>query len=836
MMIRRLLSVIPTVAILGFVCANAFGQISNLSVRIATANITSGPNQCYEQAGRDILKALKPDIVAIQEFKAAALPAGTNDTNMRALVDECFGTNFHYFKQTKSGFTIPNGVVSRWPIIDSGSWDDTAVPTITDRSFAWAQIDLPGTNDLYVVSVHLYASGSPTDRNDEAVVIKSNILANFPANSWIIVGGDFNTGSRGEPAIATFTSFLSDYPIPSDQAGDRDTNAGRSGSGGNPYDYVLPSFSLTNFLTSFVMPSHSFSNGLVFDTRVYTPTNDFLPAVATNSAANNMQHMAVVKQLLLPVYGTNVATPPSIVTQPQTWTNIVGTSANFFVAASGTAPLAYQWQLNGTNLASATATNYSIASVQLTNAGDYTCIVTNAAGSITSSVAALTVISNIAPTITTDPVSQTNYVGTPVNFFVAASGTAPLSYQWRFNDTNIAGATGTNYSIASVQTTNAGGFTCIVTNTAGNATSAVATLTVVVSNVAPSISTQPAGQTNVAGTTINFSVIAAGTGPLSYQWRFNGTNVSATATNSTYSIASAQTNHSGPYTVVITNVAGAITSTVAQLSITSAPPVLATTNIVISQFYGGGGFAATCYKNDFVELFNPNATTVSLAGWAVQYASATGTSWQQVNLAGTIAPYSYYLVMLSSNAASTVGIALPTADITNANVNIGATAGKLALTTNGTALSGSNPVGGITIADFVGYGTSASAYEGLGPVVTQSGNTNSLARKNGGFTDSNSNTNDFEILIPPLPRNSASPANPPPSGTPASAPTLATPQIIGNQLVFQLTGTTSSNYVVQASTNLTTTNWFPLQTNAAPFWFTNAIGQPQQFFRGTVAP
>ncbi|MEY4386678.1 MAG: hypothetical protein RLY20_1961, partial [Verrucomicrobiota bacterium] len=140
MIIRRCLSVILTVASVAFV-AHAPAQVSNLSVRIATANISSGPDQAYEQAGRDILKGLKPDIVAIQEFKASALPAGTNDTNMRALVDECFGTNFSYFKQTKAGYSIPNGIISRWPIIASGSWDDTAVPTITDRSFAWAQID-----------------------------------------------------------------------------------------------------------------------------------------------------------------------------------------------------------------------------------------------------------------------------------------------------------------------------------------------------------------------------------------------------------------------------------------------------------------------------------------------------------------------------------------------------------------------------------------------------------------------------------------------------------------------------------------------------------------------
>ncbi len=742
---RRLIVTLAT-TLVAAASFNAAAQVSNLSVRAMAANISSGNYQSYEQAGIDIFKALKPDVVAIQEFKAFTGSSGTtNEANIRALVDDAFGTNFYFFKEVTNGYNIPNGIISRWPIAEAGSWDDTVVP---DRGFAWARIDLPGTNDLYVVSLHLYSSGSSTDRDNEAQAVKANILANFPPNAWILVGGDFNTGTRTEPAVATFKTFLSDAPIPTDavSGGDPDTNAGRD----KPYDYLLPSFSLTNKLTSVVMPSQTFPNGLVVDTRVYTPVTDLLPAVATNSGAFQMQHMAIVKNFVLPVFGTNA--------------------------------------------------------------------------------------SPVAPSIVTQPQPQTNTVGTPVEFTITASGTAPLFYQWQFNTTNISGATATNYAIASAQTTNAGNYTVIITNLAGKATSDVATLTVLLTNTPPTITTNPiASQTNAVGGTANFSVAATGTAPLSYQWRFNGTNISSTATNSSFAKSNVQTNDAGPYTVVVTNIAGAVTSTVASLTVTSAPPTAAATNIVISQFYGGGGFTNAGYKNDFVELFNPNSNSVSLAGWAVQYASATGTSWQQANLTGSIAPYSYYLVMLASNAANTVGITLPTADATNANVNMSGTAGKLALTTNGTALSGANPVGGVTIADFVGYGTTASAFEGIGPVVTQSGNTNSLLRKNGGYTDSNNNTNDFVILIPPAPRNSASPANPP-AGPPAIAPSLSTPSLSGNQFIFQLTGTATSNYVVQVSTNLAINNWISLQTNPAPFWFTNNIAQPQQFFRGTVPP
>jgi hypothetical protein len=637
--------------------------------------------------------------------------------------------------------------------------------------------------------------------------------------------------------VATFKTFLSDYPIPTDQAGNPDTNAGR----GSPYDYILPSFNLTNYLDDLVLPSHTFTNGLVADTRVYTPISDLSPALATNSGAFQMQHMAVVKQLQLPVFGTNAATAPSIVTQPQSRTNLVGTSANFFIAATGTAPLAYQWQLNGTNLASSINTNHSIASVQLTDAGSYRCIVTNPSGSSTSAVAVLTVTSNSAPNIVTDPVAQTNLVGTAANFFVAVTGTAPLTYQWRFNGTNIAGATSTNFAIVSVQTTNAGGYSCVVTNTAGSTTSSVASLTVILSNAPPSISTQPVSQTNVAGTTINFSVVAAGTAPLSYQWRFNGTNVSGSATNSTYSILNAQTNHSGPYTVVVTNIAGSVTSSVANLSITPAStnsftgvlagwdvsgqtnfgpsPMAPTTNAAnltivgltrgagvpitntaAARTWGGVGFdaanaTAAVVSNDFATI-----TITADSGFQVSYSSISRFDYRR----SSSGPANGVLQYQVGAGAFT--------DITSLSYPINTSAGGsiAAIDLSGiTALQNVAPGTNVTFR-IVNYGGGASATWYIWDI-------------------GNSTAPDFAV-------SGSITAVPPPSGPPAAAPALSTPLLSSNLIVFQLTGTTASNYVVQTTTNLAAPFWTPLFTNAAPFLFTNPVNGQQQYFRGLIAP
>src|ERR1035437_2284434 len=289
------------IAATGFcLCAITALAQSNVVVRVVGANISSGSNQSYLTPGLDIFKGLKPDIVAIQEFNYASTT--TNGVNspaaFREMIDNAFGTTFVYFREpyTASG-DIPNGIISRYPIVASGSWVDTQV---ANRGFAWAQIHLPGTNDLYVVSVHLLTSSAGA-RATEAGNLTTLIQANFPSNAWIIVAGDFNTDTRTEAAITTFSAVVSDTPIPIDQPGGT-TNSNTSINRNHPHDYVLQSYTMTNTFTPVVLPSLTFTNGLVFDSRVYTPLSDVPPVQFSDSdSANGMQHMAVVKDFAVPV-------------------------------------------------------------------------------------------------------------------------------------------------------------------------------------------------------------------------------------------------------------------------------------------------------------------------------------------------------------------------------------------------------------------------------------------------------------------------------------------------------------------------------------------------------
>ncbi len=263
---------------------------------------------------------------------------------------------------------------------------------------------------------------------------------------------------------------------------------------------------------------------------------------------------------------------PAITTQPASQSVPVGATVSFTVVAGGTAPLSYQWRLNGANLGGATSATLSFTNVTTSQAGSYSCRVTNAAGSVTSSTATLTVSAPlVAPSITTQPANQSVMVGATVSFAVVASGTAPLSYQWRLNGANLGGATSATLSLTGVTTGQAGSYSCVVTNAVGSVTSSAATLTVGAQLVAPSITTQPASQSVTVGATVSFAVVASGTGPLSYQWRFNGANIGG-ATNATIDLPGVTTGQAGNYSCFVANAAGSVTSSAATLTV-SAPLV-----------------------------------------------------------------------------------------------------------------------------------------------------------------------------------------------------------------------------------------------------------------------
>ncbi len=328
---------------------------------------------------------------------------------------------------------------------------------------------------------------------------------------------------------------------------------------------------------------------------------------------------------------------PWFAVQPVSRLVASGTTVKLAAIATGVQPMSYQWRCNGTNVPGATGAVLALPEVQIVSAGTYSVVVSNTLGTATSANAILTVIA--PPTITANPQSLLINQGSNATFTVTAVGTPPLSYQWRFNGTNISGATATAYTRASAEASDAGSYSVMVTNSLGSATSLTATLSF---NVPPGITTQPQSVMVVAGSNVTFAVIATGTAPLAYQWVFAGTNI-ADATASSYTRNNAQPDDAGSYAVMVSNVAGSVTSSNAVLTVNVPPAITAQPQDVSAAPGSNVTFAVTATGTaplDYQWRFNgTNIAGASVSSYTrvnAQAADAGSYSVVISNLAGTV--------------------------------------------------------------------------------------------------------------------------------------------------------------------------------------------------------
>jgi len=281
------------------------------------------------------------------------------------------------------------------------------------------------------------------------------------------------------------------------------------------------------------------------------------------------------------VYSTNTivvqdATAPVLTSQPQNLTNTAGTAARFTVTATACTPLSYQWLFDGAMLAGQTNATLTLASVDLTSAGNYTVMVTSEGGSNVSSVATLTVAE--------PPVVQWSFTNLLLLAVTNCSALMP-------------DVTGTNY----LQTTVWSGLPAITQNPATNTDLPIGTNQVVMTvadnlgnivystntilvqdTTPPAITSQPQSLTNVTGTAASFAVTATTCTPLSYQWLFDST-VIAGQTNATLTLASVDLTSAGNYTVTVTSAGGSTISSAATLTVALLPMIQwSFTNLVLS--------------------------------------------------------------------------------------------------------------------------------------------------------------------------------------------------------------------------------------------------------------
>jgi len=309
-------------------------------------------------------------------------------------------------------------------------------------------------------------------------------------------------------------------------------------------------------------------DGVIFG----TPTVDGVTTPVTISANNTIWQAAggtgISTNITITINPVGSDIIPVILTEPVSQTVAVGGAISLTVVADGTPTPDLQWYKDLVAIQDATNSTYSVSTAALSDAGSYTVVATNRAGSITSFAAVVTVQdTQVGPAITTQPSSLTVTNTQAASFSVVATGTPAPTYQWAKGGVAIAGATSATYSIASASAANAGSYTVTVSNVVGSVTSTPATLTV---NSIPAITTQPRSLTVNQGASATFSVTATGTPAPTYQWR-KGTAVIPGATGSSFTIASAQSTDAGSYTVVVSNSVASVTSSAATLTVTVVP-------------------------------------------------------------------------------------------------------------------------------------------------------------------------------------------------------------------------------------------------------------------------
>ena len=310
-----------------------------------------------------------------------------------------------------------------------------------------------------------------------------------------------------------------------------------------------------------------------------------------------------------------VEIPPAITAQPTNASVCDGGMVTLSVTSSGTGPFIYQWRYAGLNLPGTNASSLTLDPVGIGNAGNYDVVIMNNCGTVTSNVAVLTV--DVAPTIDTDPVGGAVCEGGSIVLSTVASGTGPLSYQWRKGGIDIPGETGTSLTLDPVVLSDAANYDVVVSNLCGASTSATVAVTV---DVAPAITTQPIDATVCESGSTSFSVVATGTAPISYQWRKDGVDITG-ATDATLNLNPVFVATAGVYEVVITNLCGSVTSSAATLTVDTPPTIDSDvfditacdgSQVVFSVSVSGTGPFTYQWRKDSVDLAGETAASLTI--------------------------------------------------------------------------------------------------------------------------------------------------------------------------------------------------------------------------------
>jgi hypothetical protein len=478
--------------------------------------------------------------------------------------------------------------------------------------------------------------------------------------------------------------------------------------------FLLPVLSKAQIVWDFTTatPTSGVPAGVTVSPVVQGNNNGTTPLLTTTSASNTYAGASggnnAGAAAKVGAFDPTISTYFEWTLTPSTGVGVTVSQINFGSRSTGTGPQAFDLRTSLDNFAAPAATG---------------ALLNNSVWALNSGAVNLTV-----------PAGQT--ITIRIYAYNGAGNAGANTANWRIDDLSVTAATSGSAPIPAITASpsSLSGFTSL--------TGAASTAQLV----------------NVGG--VNLTAPISATASTGYELSLDGTAYGPTVTlvpaGGTLASVPVQVRlaagaSAGPVTGTVTlSSAGAITQSVALSGSVTAPAA----KIVVNQLYGGGGNSGSVFSNDFIELFNNDDTTVSLAGWSVQYNSAAGTgAWQTTALSGSIPPHGFFLVQEAVGA--TLNTPLPTPDVTG-SIAMSATSGKVLLSNSAAAQTGANP-GGAAVIDIVGYGPTATGFESApAPILTNS--TADLRTPDGHTT--NNNSADF-VAGNPNPRNSTFTTAPP---------------------------------------------------------------------------
>ena len=531
-------------------------------------------------------------------LECPAVNTSTNFTGVATATDGCGSATISYSDSVSNTCGSAKVISRTWTATDQCGNQASAVQTITVRDTTPPTIAAPGNLILEcpaVTTTNVTGIATAHDGCGSVTISFSDSVSNTCGAAAVISRTWTATDQCGNKASALQTITVRDTTPPTLTCQpDKTVSLGQAWS----FDQPLAADTCGTAKVEVVSTTTNvLSQTTVAVTRTWKATD------ACGNVATCQQTVTIQDNTPL--------TPPTILTQPQSQDLSYGDSATLSVAATGSSPLACQWQVNGTDLAGATDGSLTLTNLQFTNAGLYCVVITNAAGKVTSSIAVL----NVGPRLITRAVPGgvrltwsgpfiLQWASSPSGLYTDVPGaTSPYFYDtsryplrffrlraqpFRLSVSRLSGGRlslsgdgvpGCNFILQAstnlltwenLQTNTS---PCVFVDTAAGQypqrfyrVVLAGTGMDVLPLTPPSITAQPGAQTVFWGSDATLRVAAFGSEPLTYQWRLNETDIGG-ATASSLTLHSVQLSDSGAYSVLIANPAGTAVSSEAVVDV-----------------------------------------------------------------------------------------------------------------------------------------------------------------------------------------------------------------------------------------------------------------------------